>query len=136
MTKFIFGDLGKIAFQIVDDILNLKGFDSGGGNWKDRGEDIKAGKVTFPIAQAMSSPSLDEEGRAWIWNTVKSKPQDQTIVDSVIDRLATVKALEQSAVFAENMVNEAWTKMDEQIPDSFFKMLLRAFGFYVLQRAY
>ena len=39
-----------LAFQIVDDVLNLTGFV---GDTKMRGEDIVAGKVTYPVAVAM-----------------------------------------------------------------------------------
>jgi geranylgeranyl pyrophosphate synthase len=50
-----------IAFQIIDDVLNLRGFK---GNLKNRGEDIAKGKVTLPIAKAMAVLSYDE--RQWI----------------------------------------------------------------------
>ena len=46
-----------LAFQIMDDVLNLKGFE---GNVKDRGEDIKAGKVTFPVAKVRPCAHSDE----------------------------------------------------------------------------
>src|SRR5690606_25853669 len=39
-----------LAFQIIDDTLNIAGFKN---NLKTRAEDITAGKVTYPIARAM-----------------------------------------------------------------------------------
>jgi geranylgeranyl pyrophosphate synthase len=40
-----------LAFQIIDDVLNLRGFK---GDLKSRGEDIMHGKVTLPVAKAMA----------------------------------------------------------------------------------
>ena len=34
------------------------------------------------------------------------------------------------------MVEEAWEKMDELLPDSFYKVVLRAFSWYLLERHY
>jgi hypothetical protein len=39
-----------VAFQIVDDVLNLRGFSN---DLKQRGEDLSEGKVTMPVAKAM-----------------------------------------------------------------------------------
>jgi geranylgeranyl pyrophosphate synthase len=71
-----------VAFQIIDDVLNLRGFK---GNTKHRGEDIVAGKITYPVAKAMTR--LDAAERARIWGIIKSKPQDQKVVEAVCDDL-------------------------------------------------
>src|SRR5262249_14340575 len=60
-----------LAFQIVDDTLNLRGFKN---NLKSKGEDITAGKVTIPIAKAMARLPLNE--RRELWGTLSSKPTD------------------------------------------------------------
>lgn len=120
-----------IAFQIIDDVLNLKGFE---GNVKDRGEDIKAGKVTFPVAKAMAR--LDLAARTKVWETIQSKPQDIATVSSVIDQLDACGAIQASIDQANDLVTKAWAQVDAAIPDSLYKMLLRAFGWYVLERHY
>jgi geranylgeranyl pyrophosphate synthase len=122
-----------LAFQIIDDVLNLKGFE---GNVKDRGEDIKAGKVTFPVAKAMSSSRLDLTARTQVWETLKSKPQDNAVVGALIKRLDECGAIDASVDEANSLVAKAWADVDQAIPDSFYKMLLRAFGWYVLERHY
>lgn len=122
-----------LAFQIIDDVLNLKGFE---GNVKDRGEDIKAGKVTFPVAKAMSNSRLDLAARTSVWNTIKSKPQDIEVVGAVIKQLDDCGAIQASIDEANKLVGDAWAEVDRNIPDSFYKMLLRAFGWYVLERHY
>jgi len=122
-----------LAFQIIDDVLNLKGFE---GNVKDRGEDIKAGKVTFPVAKAMSNSRLDLAARTQVWETLKSKPQDNEVVGALIQRLDQCGAIDASIDEANKLVADAWAEVDAAIPDSFYKMLLRAFGWYVLERHY
>jgi geranylgeranyl pyrophosphate synthase/predicted secreted hydrolase len=63
-----------IAFQIIDDVLNLRGFEN---DAKQRGEDIMAGKITFPIAKAMNQKCLnDKQQRQHVWNIIKTKTTD------------------------------------------------------------
>ena len=66
-----FAEALGIAFQIVDDVLNLRGFVDG---LKTKGEDITAGKVPYPVAVAMSR--LEKADRAELWEIVSSKPED------------------------------------------------------------
>eukprot|EP00026_Physarum_polycephalum_P003206 Phypoly_transcript_03216.p1 GENE.Phypoly_transcript_03216~~Phypoly_transcript_03216.p1 ORF type:complete len:797 (+),score=113.92 Phypoly_transcript_03216:105-2495(+) len=60
------------TFQIIDDVLNLRGFES---QAKTRGEDITEGKITYPIAMAMSSKLVpSKEARQSIFDRLKSRP--------------------------------------------------------------
>lgn len=54
----------------------------------------------------------------------------------VISELVRVRAIDDSSDIASQMVEDAWKLIDKQVPDSFYKLMLRAFGFYVLQRHY
>jgi geranylgeranyl pyrophosphate synthase/predicted secreted hydrolase len=120
-----------LAFQIVDDVLNLRGFKD---NLKDRGEDIAAGKITIPVAKAMSL--LNAKDRRFVVDTIRSKPNDQKLIEAVIDLLERCGAITASQQDAETLVEEAWQKLDKVIPDSFVKLRLRVFSWYVLQRHY
>jgi geranylgeranyl pyrophosphate synthase/predicted secreted hydrolase len=112
-----------LAFQIVDDVLNLRGFKN---NLKDRGEDITAGKITIPVAKAMSL--LNADLRRYLVDTVQSKPTDQTIIADVIELLEDCGAINASQEEAESLVEAAWEKLDQVIPDSFVKLRLRVFS--------
>lgn len=122
-----------IAFQIIDDVLNLRGFL---GKGKEKGEDIKAGKVTYPVCLSMDKNRLSEQERADLWSTIAAKPQDQSVVDAVVAKIEDCGALEQSVKDATDMVDAAWSIVDKIIPDSYYKLNLRAFGWYVLDRHY
>lgn len=123
-----------IAFQIIDDVLNLRGFEE---NTKMRGEDIMAGKVTFPIAKAMNTKYLNSKlQRKYVWDIIKSKTTDVTLVNDVIQLLEKCDCINESVTYAKSLIEAAWIKLDPLIPDSFYKLFLRAFGLYILQRHY
>jgi len=125
-----FEDLG-LAFQIVDDVLNLRGFK---GDLKAKAEDITQGKITLPVAKAMSRLPLAE--RSALWEALRQKPQDPEVVGGIVQRLEACGAIEACASQARALVEEGWTKLAPQVDDSLAKMLLRAFGWYVLERHY
>lgn len=120
-----------LAFQIVDDVLNLRGFK---GELKSRGEDVMNGTVTLPIAKAMGR--LDRDGRRWLWQTLSSKPKDLRVVSAVVERLEVSGAIEACADQAKELVEAAWRRAEPLLPDSIPKVMLRAFGWYVLERHY
>lgn len=129
-----------IAFQIMDDVLNLRGLFAKetdklklGTSLKRLGEDIVDGKVTFPVAKAMARLSSQEDRRS-LWDTIRSKPQDQAVVDAIIQQLEELGAIDECVQQAENEVEQAWARLDSVIPDSFPKMMLRAFGSFVIER--
>ena len=119
------------AFQIIDDALNLRGFE---GDLKDRGEDLVEGKVTMPVAKAMSR--LEKKDRMWLHETLTSKPHDAQLVGKMISMLEECGAIDACDVESKQLVDDAWQRVDGALPDSFFKMRLRAFGWYVLERHY
>lgn len=127
-----------VAFQIMDDVLNLRGLYTGkadkkaGQQLKTLGEDIMCGKVTMPVAKAMCL--LDLEGRTKLWNTVKSKPQDQAVVNACIADLEAVGAVQACVEQANECVEAGWRALDPLVEDSFSKMMLRAFSWFVIDR--
>lgn len=120
-----------IAFQAIDDVLDLRGFSN---SLKQRGGDIRQGKVTLPVVKAMQV--LGAKDRQYLWNTLQSKPQDEMTVMEVVEMLESCGAVEACVVEANDVVEAAWVDFDRVIEDSFVKMMLRAFGWYVLQRHY
>lgn len=120
-----------IAFQIIDDVLNLRGFEK---DVKVRGEDLHEGKITYPVARGMTLIQ-DRDVRRKFYDTLKTKP-DYPVVAELINTLNSVGAIDKSVEDAEVMVDNAWKDVDKYIPDSFYKIMLRSFGMYVLQRHY
>ncbi|MET0386100.1 MAG: polyprenyl synthetase family protein [Polyangiales bacterium] len=125
-----FEDVG-LAFQIVDDVLNLRGFK---GNWKSTGEDVTHGKITLPVARGMAK--LPASGRKWLFETLRSKPQDPETILRVVDLLEECGALEECAQQARDLVEHGWEQLSPLVEDSVAKLMLRAFGWYVIERHY
>jgi geranylgeranyl pyrophosphate synthase/predicted secreted hydrolase len=120
-----------LAFQIMDDVLNLRGFK---GRLKERGEDVRQGKVTLPIVKGLGLMTSQE--RDWLWQALSSKSSEEAQVDAVIAALERVGALLECEALARDLVERAWTRLDPLLPESQFKITFRAFSWYVLDRHY
>ena len=120
-----------LAFQMMDDVLNLKGF---AGDLKMRGEDLSQGKVTLPVVKALSR--LDASGRRMLQAGLEARHQSQEAVDGLIAQLETVDALAASEADARALVETAWQRLDPLLEPSIVKLMLRAFGWFVLERHY
>jgi geranylgeranyl pyrophosphate synthase/predicted secreted hydrolase len=120
-----------LAFQIIDDVLNLRGFDD---DRKSRGEDITHGKITAPIAKAMGRLSRPE--RQCLWSILAAKSADPERIRQAIAIIDESGALEACEIEARAVVEFAWRKVEPLVPDSQYKMRLRAFGWFVLDRHY
>lgn len=125
-----FESLG-VAFQIIDDVLNVRGFKK---NLKARGEDIANGTITLPVAKAMGRLTPGE--RRWLADTLASKPKEPETIASVINVLESTGAVEACAAQARERVEAAWRAAEPLLADSIPKVMLRAFGSYVLERHY
>lgn len=120
-----------IAFQIVDDTLNLRGFKDG---LKTKGEDITAGKITYPVAKAMTR--LAHADRKSLWDIIRAKTSDIEQIKQAVDLLDKVNALDDCVGEATDILNDAWAMLDPLVRDSMVKLNLRAFSWYVLDRHY
>lgn len=117
-----------LAFQIIDDVLNLRGFKN---SLKTRGEDISHGKVTFPIAKAMSKLSLPE--RHQLWEIISSKPTDPNIIAQAIDQIEAYNVLSDCEEQAYAMLENSWREIEPYIPPSYAKLKLSLVGKYLLE---
>jgi len=77
---------------------------------------------------------MNKAQRAALWSVIESKPQDQDVVNKVIQDLEDCGAIEACVVHANRLVEESWAAMDPIVPDSFAKMMLRSFGWFVVRR--
>lgn len=120
-----------LAFQMVDDVLNLKGF---AGNLKLRGEDLQHGKVTLPTVKALAK--LERDQRQYLCDTILGKPQDQALIESLIAMIEATGGIEATSEAARALVEEAWWAVDPLLEPSIVKVMLRSFGWFVLERHY
>lgn len=120
-----------VSFQIIDDTLNLKGFKD---HLKTKGEDITAGKITYPVAKAMTM--LNKADRKRLWEIVDSKTENIQKIGEAVALLDKVNAIEKSEKEAKTILENAWKRLDPLVVDSMVKLNLRAFSWFVLERTY
>lgn len=120
-----------LAFQIVDDALNLRGFE---GDLKEVGEDIRDGKVTYPVISAMSK--LGKADREYVFAILEEKTSDTGKIASVIQMLNSVGAIDACLKEAREFVEEAWAKLDVVVEDSLPKIMMRCFADYLTERTF
>lgn len=120
-----------LAFQIIDDVLDVRGFER---DLKKRGEDIVRGKITLPVVKALAT--LTPARRWQLWETLKTRDADAQQVADATRLLEESGALDASAEQARDVVERAWTALDPVLEDSQFKLMFRAFSWYVLERHY
>ncbi len=120
-----------VSFQVIDDTLNLKGFKD---NLKTKAEDLTAGKITYPVALAMSK--MPRSDRAKLWNIIRAKTDDIKELNKAITLINKYDAINQSERFARLNLERAWKKLDPLIEDTMVKISIRAFSWYVLERTY
>ncbi|EPY25208.1 polyprenyl synthase [Angomonas deanei] len=124
-----FGSELGLAFQIVDDALNIKGFT---GGLKDLAEDVRDGKITYPIALALGK--LDRTDREKMWQTLRRRPLSTEQVSAVIGLLQQTSAVDDCLAEARAVVNRAWEAVDSFLQDSISKCMMHAFCEYLAER--
>jgi geranylgeranyl pyrophosphate synthase len=112
-----------------DDVLNLRGFQNSS---KDRGEDLAQGKITYPVAKAIALLPRDERCR--LWETLKLKPSNQSIIDELCELIESCGGLAAAQRDSERYFEEAWNKLDQIIKPSLAKVLLRAISMVLMHR--
>ncbi|KDR67532.1 hypothetical protein GALMADRAFT_258171 [Galerina marginata CBS 339.88] len=130
-----------IAFQIIDDVYDIRGWShvvSANGLsvkkpvLKRRGDDIRSGKISIPIAKAGSMMPLDEA--QWVWETVLSKPgNDDVTTQKVIDKLEAYGIVDECVKEAHKMVDDSWLDLEPHLIDNPFKIYLRTLGWYLVK---
>lgn len=120
-----------LAFQIIDDVLNLRGFQE---DRKNQGEDITRGKITAPVAKAMGRLSLPERQR--LWSIIRSKPADEPTIREAIELVDRCGALQACSDDAHELVESSWKTVSPLLSDSHFKVRMRSFGWFILDRHY
>ena len=74
--------------------------------------------------------------RRALWDAVRAKPLERARIDAVIATLESTGALDACLDDARGLVESAWQRLDPHVEDSLPKLMLRAFGWYVLERHY
>ena len=125
---FAYGDALGMAFQIVDDLLDYEGSDAIG---KNRGDDLREGKLTLPVIRAVAA--ADAEERAFWERTVgKGKLEDGDLERALalFARHGTLSSTREDALRWAATAKDALAAL----PQDRLRDLLRDLADYVVAR--
>ncbi|KAG5480506.1 hypothetical protein LSCM1_06209 [Leishmania martiniquensis] len=120
-----------LAFQIVDDALNIRGFE---GNLKEEAEDIKDGKITYPIAIAMGRLAAAE--RQELWEILQKPQKEAEDIQQAVGLVVKVDAISECLLLARQRLREMWDALDPMLEDSLPKLMMRTFCSFLVERTY
>ncbi|PRY02343.1 polyprenyl synthetase family protein [Allonocardiopsis opalescens] len=126
-----------LAYQISDDVIDLRGVTVGSGAGaaratKLRAEDLRAGKVTMPLAHAVAL--LPAERMRPLWETVRGGAADEAAVASAAESLHACGAVRACQEEARELVDRAWKPLQDLLPCSHHAIMIRALGRYAARR--
>lgn len=124
-----FGTSLGVAFQIQDDILNLKPDKEWG---KEIGDDINEGKITLIIINALKS--LKDNKKQKLLEILQKENNSKEEISEAISIIAESDAINYSKELAKNLVLENWANLEKVLDESDAKNLLKEFAYYVVNR--
>ena len=69
-----------LAFQILDDVINLQGF---GKSLKTKAEDLIEGKITAPVIRCLMAHKDAPEKQQWLWAQYQVPSEERDIAGMV-----------------------------------------------------
>ena len=125
-----FGEKIGTAFQLVDDVLNVRPGDDSWG--KEIGEDVAQGKITLQVLRALDRASAGE--RDELVRTLGAKTHDPRALARAIEILESTGALRSCADDAARLTAEAKELLHE-LASPVLRERLSAFADYVVCRS-
>jgi geranylgeranyl pyrophosphate synthase len=116
-----FGENFGIAFQIMDDVLDLRESTSDLG--KPSGNDLRQGTVTLPVMRFAAKLPPDSSDAQLLQHIVSGDQDDDADIDRLVDKIRLSGAIEESVAEAERFVQIAKASL-VHIPDGDARTLL------------
>ncbi len=133
-TLRAFGENVGMAFQMQDDILNLRGDEGKYG--KEIGGDIREGKRTLMLIRTLSVATMaDRQKLVEIYRRPQSK-RGQKDIRTVINMMEEYGAIDYARKRAAAIVADARNKLDKTLPKSEAKDKLLALADFLIEREF
>ena len=126
---FDYGDALGVAFQIVDDLLDVSGDPDVMG--KNIGDDFRERKLTLPFIKAVAKSTADEQ--AFWKRTIEKGDQQEGDLARALELLKTHHAIEETRQDALQWSRRAQNAL-APLPDHPMKALLAKLATYVVER--
>lgn len=122
-----YGENIGIAFQIIDDILDLKGDSPKTG--KKQGTDLKEGIYTYPTIIALAS----ENGSGELADLLVHESLDDVKINRAIQIIEARKGIEQAQLIARDYINKALSSVST-LPDTSSKKSFINLANFIIDR--
>ncbi|MGW7276483.1 polyprenyl synthetase family protein [Streptomyces sp. NPDC054864] len=109
-----FGSAVGTAYQIADDVADLRGVTRAGVPTKHAAEDLRGRKVTMPMAHAVGR--LPAQRMRSLWQQLREGTGDPAAVSTVCRDLEACGAVEACRQEAEQTVSTAWAQLKPLLP--------------------
>ncbi|MBU0648038.1 polyprenyl synthetase family protein [Patescibacteria group bacterium] len=133
-SKYLFGlsDIANkmgIAFQIKDDILNLKP----GKTWgKETGEDITEGKITYLVVYALKNSRTKDKKR--LQQILRSKTKNKQDINEAIEIMQGSKSFDAGLEFAKELIVKAKDNTIKLLDDNKYRKVFLEILDYCVER--
>ncbi|WP_267909091.1 polyprenyl synthetase family protein [Nocardiopsis alborubida] len=130
-------DAVGLAYQISDDVMDLRGLTApaeGGGRsaTKHTAEDLRAGKVTMPLAHAVAL--LPPRRARELWYSVRDGDADEATVAAAAASLEECGAVAACTGEAQGLVERTWKPLRDLVPCTWTSVMMGALGAYAARR--
>ncbi len=126
-----------LAYQISDDVMDLRGVTAPTGSGervmtKHTAEDLRAGKVTMPLAHAVGL--LPGSRMREVWHAVRDGAADHATAVEIALMLEEHGAVQACMDEARQVVDRAWKPLQEVAPCTYHSIMFGALGAYAARR--
>lgn len=128
-SLFEYGDALGIAFQIVDDLLDVIGNTDKTG--KNVGDDFRECKLTLPFIKAIAK--ADDKERAFWTNTIEKGKQEEGDLETALNLLNKHGAIDETRRDALEWAKKAQDAI-RRLPQHEIRDLLDDLSFYIIER--
>ncbi|EAR95693.2 polyprenyl synthetase protein (macronuclear) [Tetrahymena thermophila SB210] len=131
MTISRFSERIGVAFQIQDDILNLEGEEYKKTKGQS-GEDIHEGKMSLIVLHSLQNSQPEDKDR--LFKILSSHTDNQDEIDEAIALVKKTDSISYSRKVAQELVQTAWNDIENLLPASRSKQLLKLLAEYNIGR--
>ncbi|MBN1169234.1 polyprenyl synthetase family protein [Candidatus Woesebacteria bacterium] len=131
MEKFEkFAESLGLAFQIIDDSLDIKNCDQRFG--KTYGNDITEGKVSLPVVYAFEK--IDSKDKIRLVNILAKHTRDKRDIQKALKIIKESGAVERSLKKANEIIDDAWAKIEKDFSKRYDLKRLKKIAYVFVNR--
>lgn len=127
-----FGEELGIAFQIIDDALDLK--NNGDKFGKAFGNDISEGKISLPIVLALKK--LNKKERRQLLEILKLHTRDRRKIKQALKIINKTGSIDESMEFARQLLLNSWKKFERGFTEEQDLSEMKALALFFVERTY